>query len=174
MRIQDEVQFIYKPEVLKKIGLRFIRTIKERTAKGIDQDGNEFKDYSRRTFGIPAGALTKTARKLLQKNGLMQWYRKGTSRWILIKGGYWNLKMARYAKTSYDGTVNLMATGAMLRRLRVQKSDGNEITIGFASNEDAEKAYYNKQMGREFLGISPEDWRDPEIEQLIASGIIVK
>lgn len=173
MKVQDEVVLFYKPETLKKIGQILIRKIQDRTAQGMDFEGKEFKDYSRRTFALPAGAVTKRARKLLAKNGLLAWTNRSGKKWIVVKGGYWNLKMATYAQTSYYGTVNLTATGEMMRSLRVTETGENEITIGFKDAENAAKAYYNKLMGREFLGVLPQDWDDPEIDALLLDGSII-
>lgn len=173
MRLQEEIILFYKPETLKKIGNILVRKILDRTAQGIDYEGKEFKDYSRNTFALPAGAVTKRARKILAKNGQLSWFRKGGSRWIVVQGGYRNLKMATYAQTSYNGTVNLTATGEMMRSMKVIHTGDNEITIGFKDAENAAKAYYNKLMGREFLGVLPDDWNDPEINALLLDGSIM-
>lgn len=175
MRILDESQIIINPGTLKKIGMVIIANIQKRTESGIDADGKPFKAYSTKTFAMPSGAITKRAQKILVKDGNLQYFNtKGGSLWAVIIGGYAVLKKAVYAKTSSNGTVNLMATGAMMRSLRVQSTGNNSITLGFANTESANKAYYNKVMGREFLGLSPDDLNDSDIKRMLASGIIFK
>jgi hypothetical protein len=174
MRIQDEIKFIIKPEILKRIGLIFIQKIQDRTAAGLDEKGEPFKAYSTNKFGMPSAAIPKRVKKMLTKNGQLTYYRRGGITFVLVHGGYAVLKAAMYQKTSYGGTVNLMQTGAMLRSMRVMTAGNNEITIGFGNSEDAAKAYYNLLMGREFLGVLPEDWDDAEIQELLASGVIIQ
>jgi len=87
--------------------------------------------------------------------------------WVVVKGGYLSLKKAIYKQTEYKGDVNLWQTGAMMRALTVVKSTNNEITIGFTRSEEAQKALWNKEMGREFMGLTDEELKDPEFVGLL-------
>ena len=139
---------------LNEVGQYAVTLIVERTAKGIDATGNPFLPYSTNPFAMPASATTKAALQRLKAQGLLNYFttKKGTL-WVIVKGGYRALKQARYPQDS--GTVNLWATGAMMRNLRVLRTDGDAVIIGFSRQEEMKKAFWNQnaKANRKFMGL---------------------
>jgi len=156
-----------------KVGLRAVRIIRARTLEGKDKDGNPFKSYSTKTFAMPADAATKRARKILEKNGQLHYFMTAAQNlWMVVTGGYLAFKKAVYAQTGWSGTVNLTASGQMLRSLTVLTSNSNEVVIGFSRPEDALKAFWNAEKGREFLGLSDSEIeQDQELRQILINGV---
>jgi antitoxin component of RelBE/YafQ-DinJ toxin-antitoxin module len=168
------MEISYSTAHLKKIGLHLVSLIRDRTAKGIDKDGLPFKSYSKRPFTIPYAAATKSAIKELIKQGKAFIFSKSGTKMALIKTGYLDYKKLLYKDTSYDGTVNLMLTGRMLGNLNVIRTENNQIIIGFSNTEMAERAKYNINRGRDFLGLAPNDLQDKRFKELLVEGLIIK
>jgi hypothetical protein len=158
-----------EPAALRAAGGLAVRLIVERTQDGRDRDGAAFLPYSTRPLAVPSGSTTKTARKALERAGLLQYFttKRGTL-WMLIEGGYAALKRARYPQ---DGdAVNLSASGAMLRGLGVVSQTADSVTLGFSRAELTERAAFN--MGtRDFLGLTAED--EAEIAAIVEAGLRV-
>ncbi len=161
----------YKPQQLKRIGLHILSMIRDRTAKGIDKDGKPFKPYSTNPFKMPYAVATKSAVKKLIQDGKAILFNRGGTKFVLIKSGYLDYKKLVYNGTSYDGTVNLMLTGRMLQDLNVLRFDNNQIIIGFNNMEMAQRAMFNINRGRDFLGLSDADLQNPKLKELLAEGI---
>jgi len=53
--------------------------------------------------------------------------------------------------------VNLTLTGEMLNTLEVQAHGPGFIRIGFSDTDSNDKAFYSREKGRDFLGISAKD-----------------
>lgn len=150
------------PNLSKQLlGLEIVKHIRKRTQEGRDKDGKPFKPYSTRYFAMPSGATTQAALKRLESAGNLFWYKKGKSEWVVIKGGYKALKAAW--KPQFGGTVNLTLTGQMMKDLSVIALPKDGIQIGFNREENAEKALWNIDRGRDFLGME-----DKELERLAA------
>jgi len=150
------------PNLTKQLlGLEIVKHIRKRTLEGKDKDGKPFKEYSTRHFAMPSGATTKAALNRLESAGKLFWFKKGESEWVVIEGGYKALKAAW--KPQFGGTVNLTLTGQMMKDLSVIELSSDVITIGFNKEENAEKALWNIDRGRDFLGIE-----DKELEKLAA------
>ena len=73
-------------------------------------------------------------------------------------------------KTSYDGTVNMTLTGEMMRNFTVIETNDNSFTLGFTDTDMAQRAVYNQQKGRDFIGLSNADLNDLKFLELISSG----
>jgi antitoxin component of RelBE/YafQ-DinJ toxin-antitoxin module len=169
------MEISYSTAHLKRIGLHLVSLIRDRTAKGIDKDGLPFKSYSKNAFGMPYGATTKKAVKELVKQGkAIIFTSKNNKKWVLFKTGYLDYKKLLYKDTSYDGTVNLMLTGRMLGNLNVIRTENNQIIIGFSNTEMAERAKYNINRGRDFMGLAPNDLQDKRFKELLVEGLIIK
>lgn len=158
----------YRLEQVKRIALHCIKLIQDRTLKGLDKDGNEFKKYSERPFKIPYGAGNNRTIKMLLSNESAVIRKIGNEIYVIIKTGYAGYKKAYMSNTTYDGTVNLSMTGAMLRDLTPLSYDNSSFTIGFNNIELAERASFNIQRGRDFLGLSPNDLLDKRLQELLA------
>ena len=75
-------------------------------------------------------------------------------------------------RTPGDEPVNLTVTGAMLRSVRVVRTEqgygSGTVTIGFARDEEAQKASY-VQKRRVFLGVTPEE--RAELAKMVSAAI---
>lgn len=152
-------QIIISQNSLRRIGLRGVQMIRERTLGGIDADGQPFAPYSQMPFAMPLGAMSKKARKALG-DGVKIFRRDGRDTlWALVLGGYAAYKAAAYPQDG--GSVNLSATGAMLRALTVIGVDARTgaVRIGFSRDEEARKAGYqmNGRHIRKFLGFTDQE-----------------
>jgi hypothetical protein len=137
---------------LTKLGNQIITIIRKRTLAGLDVNLKKFKPYSTKWFNMPSGSATKKAKEaLLRQDNLMYFRTKKGKLWISVNG-YLNFKKANFGG-NYDGKVNLSFTGNMLNGLSVLQVGNNEIIIGFKRQEEAEKAIWNRNSGREFLGL---------------------
>lgn len=164
-----------KASILQRIGTKLVTIIVKRTTEGKDRYGKPFTPYSKRPFAMPSGATTKRAIALLKKSKGVSWFTTATgAKWIVVHGGYAALKNAVFAKAGGAGAVNLTLTGKMLRSVNVIEVDSatNRVRIGFTRTEDAEKAYWNKERGRDFLGVLPEEIaKDADLFALIVEGL---
>lgn len=161
-------KFYFDAQGIKTLALKFISIIRARTLRGLDKQGNPFKPYSTKPLAIPSGAITKRAAKELVKSQEAAYFERNGKLWIVIQGGYKAAKAAMKKQTDWDGTVNLSLSGAMLKDLTplTYDTEGN-ITIGFASTENAKKARYNRFYGREFLGLTDAEMNAPDVQELI-------
>lgn len=160
-----------------------ISRIIQNTSKGIDSKGIAFKQYSFKPFGLPAAAFFKfigvTALKRLNKNDY-SYYKKNGSLWILIKGGYLQLKRARF-KTG-ETTPNLQVIGmrgGMLGSLTYKVQNANTSIIQFSNQRASTLAYYHNEVGagkskviRHFLGLPDKDIK--ELKQHIIKDMIIE
>lgn len=154
-----------------------VTAIVERTARGEDADGKPFAPYSTRPLAVPSASVSKRVRARLQKaeDGLYYFKSRRTGNlWMVIEGGYAAVKAARYPKDG--GVVNLHATGAMMRALRVIGVDatvdgGGTVTVGFSRPEEAQKAYWNSRT-RRFLGLTDDE--QAEAGRIAGDGVSVE
>lgn len=155
----ENIQLYLDPQILRMLGLRAITLITLHTQRGMDADGHPLAPYSTHPVAVPAGSLTQRARGTLE--GKLTYFRKSHGAlWVVIEGGYAALKAATYPG---DRTVNMTATGGMLRALTVVGIDSkaNLIRIGFSRQEAAETAYWHMVAGagksktiRNWLGLT--------------------
>lgn len=163
---------------LRAVGLLGIQIITERTARGIDADGEPFKPYSAKPFAMPAGAVTQRARAALKKE-LSFFKTKRGELWMIVQGGYEALKRAAYPQDA--GTVNLWAKGLMIPALTIVSVDvaARTVVLGFTDQEQATKAFYHNVAGagrghviRRFLGFTDEE--RGQLAAYAATRIVVK
>lgn len=158
--------------VKKLMGIEIVNHIRNRTQDGKDKDGKAFKPYSTKPFAMPSGATTQLALKTLDNSDGLIWFTaKSGNKWIVVKDGYKALKQAR--RPQDGGTVNLTNDGQMMNDLAVIAIPRDGIDIGFNRAENAEKALWNIEAGRDFLGIE-----DSELEKIaekyLDSGVTVE
>lgn len=155
-------------------GLRIVRLIQDRTADGLDKDGNSFIDYSTKDFAMPAAAATKRARKILVDNDSLRYFRRDgyDFSWIVVIGGYVAYKAAVYKQSGGSGDkVNLSLTGEMMRSMTVLETSDNRIVIGFDDAAMAQRMFYNIEKGRDPMGLSDVDLQDEELVELLGEGL---
>ena len=62
-----------------------------------------------------------------------------------------------FSNAGKSNTVNLTLTGEMLNTLTVLSTGLDFITVGFDDTDGNDKASFNRQNGRQFVGITPKD-----------------
>lgn len=164
------MKIIYNDNQINKIALHCLKLINDRTLKGIDKDGEPFKAYSNKPFKMPFSRGTKRALDDLIKRGEAQVIKQNGVVYVIVKTGYLGYKKAYMQKTSYDGTVNMTLTGEMMRNFTVIETNDNSFTLGFTDTEMAQRAVYNQQKGRDFIGLSNADLNDLKFLGLISNG----
>lgn len=167
-------KFSINKETLQKVGNKIVSLIYERTASGKDVNGSPFKAYSTKPFKMPAAAVTKRARKILLKNNEISYFRKNGLLWLVAKNGYLPIKKAIYKQTSYDGTVNLILKGQMLRSMSASTVGSDSVRVSFNSGEMTQRAIYNIEKGRNFFGISEKEIQDNNLYQILLEGIQIE
>lgn len=142
---------------MQRLGSKVELFIKERTLKGLDKDNRPFKPYSTNPFALPAAALPKYIVRQLEKSNQIKYFYRKRIKFALVMTGYAKYKAMRYAKTGYDGTVNLTMTGSMLRSFIVLQATNKSVTLGFQRQQAALIYYFNVLKGRDFIGITAND-----------------
>lgn len=124
-----------------------LASIKLRTSKGIDANGEQFKEYSQEPIYV-----SKRGARLAPKGG--QPSRTGKS--VYYDGGYWEYKHDSRRRSSLAGSadVDLVLSGNMMNNLVVKQATKQGFTIGLTSK--AGYGYY-VNVDREFLGLSEDD-----------------
>lgn len=175
---QQQIPFFVPGDVLRSVGVRAISMIRDRTLAGLDAGGTTFRAYSTEPFARPLHGITQRARRALGDRLHVFTTKKGKL-WAVIEGGYAAFKAAAYPDDA--GTVNLTATGAMLRALAIVAVDENTatVTLGFTRTDEALKALYHEELGagprraiRHFLGLT--DAEQIDLAQLAASGVTIR
>lgn len=106
-----------------------------------------------------------------------QGFDKNGNRFQRYAASYVNDKDFKLAGKS-KGDVNLNFTGEMMNEIELLTHGSGFITIGYQKGDVNDKVAFNKEKGREFLGITekeknkilsdlPSDDKSPEIEQII-------
>ena len=134
----------------QRLAMNTLASIKLRTSKGIDANGNEFKEYSEKAIYV-----AKKGAHLSPKGGRPS--RTGKS--VYYKGGYKQYKHESRDRTSGpestdSAEVDLVLSGNMMNNLVVKEATPTGFTIGLTSNASYG---YIVNMSREFLGLSPKD-----------------
>jgi hypothetical protein len=124
-----------------------LASIKLRTSKGIDANGEAFKAYSQEPIYV-----SKRGARLKPKGG--QASRTGQS--IYYEGGYQQYKHDSRRRSSLAGSadVDLVLSGNMMNNLVVKKATNRGFSIGLTNK--AGYGYY-VNIDREFLGLSEDD-----------------
>jgi hypothetical protein len=124
-----------------------LASIKLRTSKGIDANGEDFEEYSQEPIYI-----SKRGARLKPKGGRES--RTGKS--VYYDGGYWEYKHESRRRATLAGSadVDLVLSGNMMNNLVVKRATKQGFSIGLTSK--AGYGYY-VNMTREFLGLSEDD-----------------
>jgi hypothetical protein len=115
-------------------------------------------------------ALDKFSKRVDRKSGLLDkigttviaFIRKRTLMGVDAKGSAFKPYSLNYAeqrrkKGRPTGTVTLSFFGRMLSALTHRILNRNTVRIAFSRTEEGEKAYYQHEKGREFVGLTPEE-----------------
>ena len=168
------------------MAIEIANAIKENTQSGKDRYARRFIPYSKRPFAMPYGAVAnKAKRKKAIKDGEVSFFTNNTGTrkvtnglWIVWKGGYVAYKGYMMPRANTN-TVDLTFRNHMLKSLKavgmeigeevvLKFGDGGEligevatipsisITIGFTDKTQRQKAIWNIQRGRDFLGLPDE------------------
>ena len=154
-----KITVFIEPTAMNKVGFYAISLIKERTGQGKDAKGSDFKPYSTRMFAMPYGFLKKQkalVEKFVKSKEMTMITRDGKQTWVLIAKGY-SFYKENFSRNWEGGKVNLKLSGEMMKAITVIGTDGKSFTVGWVRPELAERAYYNEEKGREFLGLTDED-----------------
>ena len=124
-----------------------LASIKLRTSKGIDANGDAFEEYSQEPIYI-----SKRGARLKPKGGRES--RTGQS--VYYEGGYQQYKHDSRRRSTLAGSadVDLVLSGNMMNNLVVKKATKRGFSIGLTSK--AGYGYY-VNIDREFLGLSEDD-----------------
>ncbi|HOM04356.1 MAG TPA: hypothetical protein PLU67_02560 [Candidatus Kapabacteria bacterium] len=143
----------FSREIMNKIAIRTIKLLHEQIERGYDADGNRY-EYSTKPFARPAGGIVRFREfaKKAQKDGLLRYFTKKQSKWVVFTGGYKSFRALTGRNPNGDF---LEYTGEMLSSLTHQINN-NEITVSFSSRRAAEKAYYLNVTG---AGKSRKFWK---------------
>ncbi len=142
---------------LANAGLAIIR---ERTLSGKFLPGSSpgAGEYSTKPFARPLGGLTKQVQKDLLASGAQVFTKEGKATWVVIKGGYKQLREIAGKDTSH---VSLTWRGRMLRNLGVLNADDNSAVLGMKDEDAKQLSLYHNVMGagkskvkRVFMGFS--------------------
>lgn len=168
----QQVRTSVSAAAMVKAGRFLIKMMRARTLAGFDKFHRAFKPYSTNKFARPAAGVTKRARKILVDNGQIHYFNtKAGSLWMVVDG-YLALKKAIYQATDWNGNVNLALSGQMLRSMTVVESADNSVTIGFGRTEDALKAFWNIEKGRDFFGFTEDDLTSfAELQDIFRAGL---
>lgn len=138
-----------------RLAMNTLASIKLRTSKGLDADGNKFDEYSVKPIYIPIGK--GTGARLKPKGGRVS--RTGKS--VFYSEGYKQYKhesRERGGKNPYQddsAEVDLVLSGSLMNNLVVLNAEQTKFTIGLTSHVQYYGYYVNEK--REFIGLSDKD-----------------
>ena len=134
----------------RMLALNTVATIKIRTAKGIDANGQKFAGYSTRPISImKRGAGLKPKGGQPSSNGQSVFY----------QGGYKEYKQLSRKRTSggsgQSAEVDLVLSGNMMNNLVVLEANQSGFTIGLTKHVSSYG--YRVNEDREFIGLTDKD-----------------
>ena len=129
--------------------------IKLRTSRGLDADGQPFKEYSRKKIYIPIGK--GTGARLKPKGGQLT----ASGKSMKFEGGYKEYKELSRKRGNLNehsddsAEVDLVLSGALMNNLVILNAQDNKFTIGLTTHVQ----YYGYAVNakRTFLGLSEQD-----------------
>lgn len=138
---------IWNSQMSLRLAQDVLASIKLRTSKGLDANGEPFKRYS-----VNPLYVSKRGARLKPKGGRPS--KTGDS--IYYEGGYQQYKheSRRRGSSSDSAEVDLVLSGNMMNNLIVKSASADGFTIGLTN--EANYGYLVNQS-REFLGLSPKD-----------------
>ena len=133
------------------LAMNTLASIKLRTSKGLDADGNPFDSYSVKPIYIPIGK--GTGARLKPKGGRVS--RTGKS--VFYAGGYeeYKHKSRKRGSPNDSAEVDLVLSGSLMNNLVVLNAEQTKFTIGLTSHVQYYGYYVNEK--REFIGLSDKD-----------------
>ncbi|MFZ4620962.1 MAG: hypothetical protein ACOYNS_10405 [Bacteroidota bacterium] len=132
--------------IVMKLANAGLAIIRERTLSGKFLPGSSpgAEDYSTKPFARPLAGLTKQLRKDLIANGAEVFTKDGKQTWIVIKGGYKQMREIGGKDVSH---VSMVWTGRMMRNLGILNTDDNSAVLG-PKDEDTKKiVMYHNVLG---------------------------
>lgn len=139
-----------------RLAMDTLASIKLRTSKGIDANGDNFKKYS--TKKIYISTKKGTGKRLKPKGGVLS----KTGKTMRFDGGYREYKELSRERGTVPGQidsaeVDLVLSGALMNNLVVLKASRTRFVIGLTKHV---KYYgYAVNAQREYLGLSPDEIR---------------
>ena len=138
-----------------RLAMNTLASIKLRTSKGLDADGQSFDDYSEKPIYISKDS--GTGARLKPKGGITNKKRKT----VFYPDGYRQYKhesRKRGKQNPYDddsAEVDLVLSGALMNNLVVLQTTQTKFTIGLTSHVQHYGYYVNEK--REYIGLSSKD-----------------
>jgi hypothetical protein len=132
--------------VVMKLANAGLAIIRERTLSGKFLPGSSpgADQYSTKPFARPLAGLTKQLQKNLISNGAQVFTKEGKSTWIVIKGGYKQMRELGGKDTS---RVSLTWSGRMMRNIGILTSDDNSAILGPKDTDTKQLSLYHNVMG---------------------------
>lgn len=176
VELQNLKDVIVDRVVVMKLANAGLAIIRERTLSGKFLPGSSpgASDYSTKPFARPLGGLTKRVQKDLLANGAQVFTKEGKATWVIIKGGYKQLREIAGKDTS---RVTLTWRGRMLRNLGILNADDNSAILGMKDEDAKQLSLYHNVMGagkskkkRVFMGFTEAEKR--KLEQLVGDQVL--
>lgn len=140
----------------QRLAMDTLASIKLRTSKGIDANGDNFAKYS--TKKIYISTKKGTGKRLKPKGGVLS----KTGKTMRFDGGYREYKELSRERGTVPGQidsaeVDLVLSGALMNNLVVLKASKTRFVIGLTKHV----RYYGYAVNakREYLGLSPDEVR---------------
>ena len=134
-----------------RLAMITLASIKLRTSKGLDADGQSFQGYSTNPIYIPIDK--GTGARLKPKGGRTS--RTGNS--VFYEEGYQQYKEESRKRGGPDDSaeVDLVLSGALMNNLVILQTTQTKFTIGLTSHVQHYGYYVNEK--REYIGLSSKD-----------------
>lgn len=132
------------------LALNTVATIKLRTSKGLDADGQKFDGYSTRPITIK-----KQGARLKPKGGVPTANGQG----VFYQGGYKEYKKLSRQRTQsgagQSAEVDLVLSGQLMNNLVVLEASQKGFTIGLTKHVSSYGYYVNDR--RQYIGLTNDD-----------------
>lgn len=176
IELQNLKDVIVDRVIVMKLANAGLAIIRQRTLSGKFLPGSSpgADEYSTKPFARPLGGLTKKLQRDLLANGAQVFTKDGKATWVVIKGGYKQMREIAGKDTSH---VSLTWTGRMMRNLGILTSDDNSAVLGPKDADTKQLSLYHNVMGagkskrkRVFMGFSDSEKR--KLEQLVGDSLL--
>lgn len=146
IELQDLKDVIVDRVIVMKLANAGLAIIRERTLSGKFLPGSSpgADQYSTKPFARPLGGLTKQLQKELIAIGSHVFTKEGKQTWIVIKGGY---KQMRELGGKDTARVSLTWTGRMMRNLGILNTDDRSAVLGPKDEDTKQISLYHNVMG---------------------------
>jgi len=148
--------------VMIKVSTKAQAFISKRVKRGKYLKGSTGgKEYSTTPMPIPYGAFVKKfGKKTLEEDEFSIYRSKSGNTMIVIENGY---KKYREMSGKSSDKVNMHWSGRMMQNLGILRSDHTSAELGFSSESEREKAYYQhigagkNKITRKFMGLTKKE-----------------